>query len=99
MRPTNVCIAGLSMLGLASASQTSLSKFIIVFKDSALAPQITAVTDKIHEWGGRVVDRFTIINAVSAEIPAKLAGTLSAAFDQVDYIEADGEVHTVDDAL
>ncbi|KAJ3064868.1 hypothetical protein HDU98_011764 [Podochytrium sp. JEL0797] len=79
-------------LAVSADSVTSFKKYIVVFKDTSIQSQMDQVTTQISAWGGHVTHRYTIINAVAAELPASLAPQLTE-FDQVDYIEEDGEVH------
>ncbi|KAI8608266.1 hypothetical protein BC830DRAFT_1174565, partial [Chytriomyces sp. MP71] len=68
-------------------------RFVVVFKDATSKQDAALVLDTIAEFGGTVLRRFEIINAVSAEFPSSLVNDL-IKFPQVDFIEEDKEVHT-----
>ncbi|KAJ3127557.1 hypothetical protein HK101_005562 [Irineochytrium annulatum] len=83
----------------ADPAQDSLvfRKYIIVFKDGADESDQQPVVSKIKEFGGRVKDTYSIISAISAELPTKFVKALEQ-MSIVDYIEEDGPVYTFGDA-
>ncbi|KAJ3022366.1 UNVERIFIED_CONTAM: hypothetical protein HDU68_009182 [Siphonaria sp. JEL0065] len=91
MQLRTLLLAGLAALAVSAESVTTFKQYIVVFKDATVQTQMDQVANKIKEWGGKVLHEFSIINAISAEIPAALAHGLTA-FAQVDYVEEDGEV-------
>lgn len=65
--------------------------YIITLKDAITAQQTVNVQEEIANYGGKVVDNFTIIKGFSAELPESVAQTLEN-HDLVASIEKDLEV-------
>ncbi|KAJ3290724.1 hypothetical protein BCR33DRAFT_844828 [Rhizoclosmatium globosum] len=92
MHPKSLIVALVALLS-ACCVEASLKRFIVVFKSP---PTIESVKSQIAPWGGNIVHAFTLIPAVTIELPASLSHWLKTIKD-VDYVEEDEGVHALVD--
>ncbi|KAJ3272364.1 hypothetical protein HK104_004484 [Borealophlyctis nickersoniae] len=87
-----LCTILLLAMSPANAASKGMKKYIVVFKDSAFKDAVEGVVKKIEESGGKVLDRFTIMPAISVELPAATRMRTFETMPEIDYVEEDQPV-------
>ncbi|KAJ3209122.1 hypothetical protein HDU82_001366 [Entophlyctis luteolus] len=85
-------LGALFAAAVAAAAATGFGRFIVVYKADTSAVLFDQVTAQITGHGGKVLERYSIINGILVEMPRALAESLVKDYPQVDFVEEDGEV-------
>ncbi|ODV80624.1 protease propeptide/inhibitor [Suhomyces tanzawaensis NRRL Y-17324] len=70
---------------------SSLKSYIVTFKDTASDADVSALQQKIHELGGDVTSKFSLIKGFAAKFPEVHTNTIQGN-EHVLAIEEDKEV-------
>ncbi|KAJ3189795.1 hypothetical protein HDU85_000079 [Gaertneriomyces sp. JEL0708] len=73
-----------------------MKQYILSFKESATAQTLEDLIHKVEQAGGRIIHRFTVIPAMTIEIPSTLVTSFSSIAG-VEEIEEDRPVSAFND--
>ncbi|KAI9103005.1 hypothetical protein DFS34DRAFT_646383, partial [Phlyctochytrium arcticum] len=71
-----------------------VKRYIISFETSATAATIDNIIEKVKNVGGQVINRFSIIPAMTVEVPASFVNSF-AAIPGIESVEEDQPVHAL----
>ncbi|TPX59983.1 hypothetical protein SpCBS45565_g07636 [Spizellomyces sp. 'palustris'] len=79
------------ILDAGKRTVVEMKRYIISLKENANKKTLDDLINKVTDVGGKVLNRFSVIPAISVEIPANVVTSFSS-ISGVDYIEEDKPV-------